>query len=197
MTYNPNIPQVGDDPSQSQGQILTNFSEINTRFGTDHVQFNDATPADRGEHLQVTLNTFKADPTLSYPKSQIYTKVHGLTPNQNQIAYVDVTNESGVNQIVPIHPLAFGVFSNAGVIALSFNVSSVGQAGNIYTINFTRPLPNANYTCVVSSQSVSGPSIVIQVRTPSTTAVVLVTTNTSDVASQSFANLHFIIYGTI
>ncbi len=49
MTFNPNIPQPTDDLSDSQGQILTNFSSCNTSFGVNHYAFSDVT-ANNGKH---------------------------------------------------------------------------------------------------------------------------------------------------
>ena len=71
MTFNPNIPQAGDVPSLSQGQLLTNFTALNTVFGVDHLAFN---AVDGGEHQQVTLNSVIADPGLADPKCSLYIK---------------------------------------------------------------------------------------------------------------------------
>ena len=48
MTYNPNIPQATDRPSVSQGQILTNFLQIEDVFGQNHVEFDDVVVNNRG-----------------------------------------------------------------------------------------------------------------------------------------------------
>ena len=73
MTYNPNIPQSTDRPSDSQSQILANFTALNTIFGKDHVEFNAST--DEGEHKKVTLHEpVVADPNLPDPYGSIYTK---------------------------------------------------------------------------------------------------------------------------
>ena len=53
MTYNPNIPQATDRPSQSQAQILANFTALNTGFDIDHFAFNDANYA--GKHRRVRI----------------------------------------------------------------------------------------------------------------------------------------------
>jgi hypothetical protein len=73
MSYNPSIPQSGDRPSASQSQILTNFTQLNSIFGQEHVTFNAT--ADNGEHTKITLNNvLGADPNLADPKSSLYTK---------------------------------------------------------------------------------------------------------------------------
>lgn len=53
MTYNPNIPQGTDNISVSQGQILTNFTLLNSYYGRDHYAFTDGVYP--GYHQQVNL----------------------------------------------------------------------------------------------------------------------------------------------
>lgn len=53
MTYNPAIPQAGDDLSDSQPQILSNFAVADTSFGIDHYKFSNLT-ANNGFHNQMT-----------------------------------------------------------------------------------------------------------------------------------------------
>lgn len=50
---NANIPQPGDDPSISQGQLLTNFGSISGWAAVDHVGYGVSTAS--GEHNQVTF----------------------------------------------------------------------------------------------------------------------------------------------
>ena len=52
MTYNPSIPQPSDLISNSQSDILDNFSVINTDFGEDHVAFTEG--SNQGKHDKVT-----------------------------------------------------------------------------------------------------------------------------------------------
>lgn len=73
MTYNPNIPQSADRPSDSQAQLLANFTQLNTIFDAEHVTFNATT--DNGEHKKITMNApLGADPGLADPKASVYTK---------------------------------------------------------------------------------------------------------------------------
>ena len=66
MTYNPNIPQPGDDLSVSQGQILQNFQVSNSSFGVDHYSFADLT-GNTGKHNQITTPIYIADPPTGDP----------------------------------------------------------------------------------------------------------------------------------
>ena len=75
MTFQPNVPLAGDLISQSQADLNTNFTQINTVFGIDHVEFDDGTVGDRGTHKQITINNvLGADPGLASPIASLYTK---------------------------------------------------------------------------------------------------------------------------
>ena len=74
MSYNPNIPQASDIPSQSQGEMLTNFSQLNTVFDVDHVPFNDGTVSNRGKHDQSTYIELGADPSTAANEVAVYCK---------------------------------------------------------------------------------------------------------------------------
>ncbi len=77
MTYNAGIPQATDVISESQGQLLTNFTQLNTIFGFDHVTFNDATAADRGKHDQLTLVQAAGDSATAVDENALYSKNDG------------------------------------------------------------------------------------------------------------------------
>ncbi|HDY87393.1 MAG TPA: hypothetical protein ENH82_04660 [bacterium] len=77
MTYNPNIPKATDLISESQGQILDNFTQLNDVFGKDHVKYDDATVADRGRHKQSTYQQLSADPGTLTNENALYTKDDG------------------------------------------------------------------------------------------------------------------------
>lgn len=53
MTYQASIPLPGDKPSVSQGDILNNFTQLNTQFAAEHNAFNSA--AHDGKHKFITL----------------------------------------------------------------------------------------------------------------------------------------------
>ena len=73
MVYLNTIPQPGDSPAtQSQADILENFSQIDSQYGTagDHVAFTAI--ADNGMHKQISLNGVIGDPGLPDPQASIY-----------------------------------------------------------------------------------------------------------------------------
>ena len=89
-------------------------------------------------------------------------------------------------------------FNGTGTIAIrgSFNVSSLTDGGTgIYTVNYTRQLPDANYAVVGTASATDATSSVqglqISETTPPTTSAVKVTVNngTSGKADLSYINL--------
>ncbi len=60
-TYTRNIPQPGDDPSQSQNQLLENFQVLNDAFLVNHGPYNGP---NEGKNNQVT---FPAGPLVGQP----------------------------------------------------------------------------------------------------------------------------------
>ena len=85
MTYQPNIPQDSTAPSQSASDFRTNFLALNTIFGEDHIEFNNAVSADRGEHKKVVFNNVIDDPDEATPKASLYIKA---SPDTQQVIYI-------------------------------------------------------------------------------------------------------------
>lgn len=96
MTYNPNIPQQGDDPTLSQVQLLNNFGQLNAQWGINHILLTAG--ANNGQHTKVFFNApLGADPNLSQPQASLYTKT-GTTGN-SELFY---QNGSTANKVVQL-----------------------------------------------------------------------------------------------
>ena len=70
--YNDSIPQPAELISVSQGEILTNFTQLNAQFGGktpttggDHDGFNNGSGNGSGMHNQVTFHANQAAPSLT------------------------------------------------------------------------------------------------------------------------------------
>ncbi len=74
MTYNASIPQPTDLISNSQPQLLANFSQLNTQFGIDHTAFNTGSGNGDGFHKKVTLANVSAPGTPVSPITVIFSK---------------------------------------------------------------------------------------------------------------------------
>lgn len=73
MVYIPTIPQPGDSPAtQSQAQILENFTQLNTQFSVDHVALNAG--ANNGKHIKTTFIDQAADPVVAANEIDLYSK---------------------------------------------------------------------------------------------------------------------------
>lgn len=91
MPYSPNIPLASDVPSQSQAQLLENFTSLNTVFAQDHLAFN---AVDGGEHQKITFNSVIADPNLGDPKASLYIKT---VSGDSELFFEKFKNSGAVN----------------------------------------------------------------------------------------------------
>jgi hypothetical protein len=180
MTYNPAIPAAADDPSVSQGQMLTNFTLINTYINVDHVALNAL--ADQGKHNQSTYLTSAVAPASGAGEGSIFVQNTG---GARQHCYF--RRESNGIQI-PISTFTGGFCRvNAGaLLGDNFNIAGVASGGvGIYNITFTNNLTSVNYATFVQIHGDVGQAWTenfavgsVQVRT-ATNAGVLVARNFS------------------
>src|ERR1700722_3679080 len=70
--YNPAIPTSSQLLSVSQGQMLVNFTQLNTQFGVDHNAFESGASNGDGHHKQITFNAPPSTPTPTGTQSVIY-----------------------------------------------------------------------------------------------------------------------------
>lgn len=77
MTYTPDIPKPTDNISTSQGQLRTNFNQLENIFSNDHYTWDDPTSggAYRGYHKQVYFPVASAsNPSLGSFASVFFSK---------------------------------------------------------------------------------------------------------------------------
>jgi hypothetical protein len=136
MSYNPSIPQPGDIPSQSQSQFLTNFTQLNTQFGTEHFAFNAA--SSNGKHKYVTLIQ---NPTIAAPLGTELLLRQVSAASTNDVEFVDV---SGNSWYIPLRRLFTPIAIPAGtnnVNLLDFSTAALGAqiSGTIQTFDLSTP----------------------------------------------------------
>jgi len=149
MTFDPDIPQQDDDAgTDSRPQIQTNFSQWNTLYGENHVEFDfdgtaaapydDITSISRGKHKQVTNVNLSGDPTIAADDEEIqyYAKTaNAIISPFLQSSVVEVDQAAIVNQLTA----AFISASNGetvvpGGIHLKWgNLAKTGAAVDAYT----------------------------------------------------------------
>lgn len=150
MTYNPSIPQSTDLISVSQGQILTNFGQLNTVFAVDHYAFNDSTAGNRGLHKTVSFPAVASDPSLSGAASQVYTKaVAGLT----QLFFA---NASQITQITGVNSISSnGSITIPGGIVLKWGNFGFSGGSGTASVSFGLAFPNNFFSCSLLPSTVT------------------------------------------
>jgi hypothetical protein len=106
MAYNPNIPQGGDRPKDSQPQILANFTGIKTLVDVDHATFD---LANQGMHNKVTLPVQAVAPALA-ANNGFYNFLHPATA-KNQ-TYIHNQTFAGTSDI----PMSASILSSAAPV---------------------------------------------------------------------------------
>jgi hypothetical protein len=172
MSYNASIPQPNDDPALSQGQFLTNFSQLNNQFSFDHVPFSAGGNA--GFHKKVTFTApLNSDPSITSQQAALYTKVStgGTVPsNLNELFYLSGSASSDpiqltglpITQNSAVTPTQFGFVTPWGMIIncgfatsspVTFQVpySSVSKIFTVLITNNTLFNNNVNVTSKSSS----------------------------------------------
>lgn len=111
MTYNPNIPQPIDDMSVSQGDLLTNFGDLNTVYGSsgDHVALDAA--SNRGKHKKVTFVSQGSDPDTDSPATlENELAMFALEEGSDTELYLRKESNGTVNQITKNNELFIQVY---------------------------------------------------------------------------------------
>lgn len=77
FTYTANIPQPGDNPAQSQDQILNNFQSINQANNVDHIDFNNNVDFGKSKytHFKNAATTDIPVPSTTSDEGALYAKV--------------------------------------------------------------------------------------------------------------------------
>ncbi len=99
--YNPNIPNAGDNISDSQPQIKINFQQLENIFGNDHFTWDDATTSQRGQHQQVNFPVpLVADPSTNTNRGTLYTKADvNDSSARPQMFYQNINGVNNVQQM--------------------------------------------------------------------------------------------------
>ncbi len=148
MSYNPSIPQADDLISESQLAIQTNFSQLNTIFEKDHVEYDNATTADRGKHKQSTYPDSSSDPATAGNELALYSKDVGGNSRffMRQESSGTVIQLSGIDPVLMTNGYTFlpgGVIFQWGEIAPVSGKSST-------PVSFPIAFPNTVFQVVIT-----------------------------------------------
>lgn len=161
MVYYNNIPQATDKPSQSQSQIASNFSDLDTIFAINHVTYTDATATNRGKHEYVSMIEQGLDPAPAANEMALYTKdLDGVATLyvQKESAGTVIQLTGPQNPIVATNP---GQTFLPGGLIMKWGIDNIGTANTTVTfgtqfptgclhVQLTAQDPNAHYATVVS-----------------------------------------------
>jgi len=147
IPYDPTIPQAGDYISDSQSDIQSNFTSIDTIWSRDHYQFASA---NAGQHQFMRLPAPVTPPAaaLGSTLSSIFSKV-GLASATEAVVYAN----TGAGDFPLSLVRAFGYFEIAtdgaapsNVIALNCAIARSGTSRGIFNVTFSgSQVPNTQY----------------------------------------------------
>lgn len=149
MTFNPNFPTASTPIPQFQ-QILTNWSQLNTTFGTDHAPFTETVANNIGHHKFVTFYQVSTDPSQNFPFSKIYTKNVGASPNQFPSLYFSTKGETAPDRVFQLVDGSLTPSSGSGVSG-GLQIRS-GQT-NTNPVSFVSAFPTAAVSVVICASS--------------------------------------------
>jgi hypothetical protein len=145
MTYNPSIPAINTRIDQTYNLITTNFTVLNTVYGTDHFAYDDAT-ANARKHRYVTLPDMTATPPApAAGNGAMYAKT------ATAMTYPFWRRDAAVTDwpMVPIKAFATFNTTTGALEPSSFNIAAVAVAGNTATITFTVAMPTVDFVPIL------------------------------------------------
>lgn len=162
--YTPNIPQPGDNPSNSQDQILQNFQTLNTMYGSsgDHYPWTNTTPTEGFRHAKVTLPGL---PTANAPGNALPTPgvgegdIFAITTGNVTRPFWRRDNLAGVPQYTMLPIRAFGSFVGAtgGTLGTSSNLTCARTGAGLYTMTMpSGTVTGTDYSVLLSLGDLTG-----------------------------------------
>ena len=159
MAYLNNIPADSDILAISQGQILQNFSQLQTQFSVDHDSLLAAGAT--GKHLKLTMPDRAADATTGANEGALYTKNSGSQTElyfreENNGDVVQITSNGGSGYVRAFCSFLYAAATPFSATGTGYNVgvnAIVRNSAGNYTVTFTNALPSADYTVTGAADS--------------------------------------------
>lgn len=154
MTYNPNIPQANDLISTSQGDLLTNFGQIDdgvsVGIANDHVSLTDGTATNRGRHANIRFVEQAGDPATPVDQVGLYAKDTGGVPR----LYIREESSGTVYQLNGATPTVAnpGTTWLPGGLILNYGSAALGANSQV-TYNFATAFPNNVFSITTAVQA--------------------------------------------
>lgn len=183
MAYTSNIPQAGDDPSDSQSEILANFQEIGTLVAVNHVAFNDG---DQGKHKFMQMPEQGSAPSTAANEGALYTKEES---GATQLFFRDESSGSERQITGAFTAATNGQVTIPGGLILKWGQGNFSGSSTSGSVTYSSAFPSAAYN--VQATLVGGPFGTSVASTSSTTGFTIERSSGS-VSGQAF---HWIAIG--
>lgn len=154
--YNPNIPQVGDEPSTTQPQLLLNWGAIQSLIDVDHADF--ASP-NAGKHNKITFPVQCAVPAFAAGEVGLFSLLDATT-NTNELTYYNV---GGVSTPITASILSTGIpglssagwaYLPSGILLKWGNAAANGNTVVPFPVAATIPVFNQVFSVQLTPQTV-------------------------------------------
>lgn len=127
-TYHPTIPQPGDDPTNSQQDLLDNFGKLNSDWSVNHTALTSGNAT--GQHTKIFFAfPLAADPSLTGKQGALYTKtaVTGTTELffENLTRIVQLTNINLMTEPIAVGPATGTIYGFVSPWGITFNFGVV------------------------------------------------------------------------
>lgn len=165
MAYDNTIPKSTDLISNSQAQLLENFSQLDKQFGSsatvsggvgDHIAFSSA--SNNGYHQQVRFPNAPSEPTATGTISAIFPLLNATT-GQQELYFKNSSTEyagSGKTQLTgPVTASASGSAYLPGGIIIKWGTATITGA---QSVSFSSAFPTACWSVVCQTVDASGPT---------------------------------------
>ncbi len=152
--YTPNIPQTGDNPSQSQGQILQNFQSLQDAQDKNHVTLQDIT--NRGLHKFLQMPEQGSDPATTANMGAFYCKdiggfTRGVFRQENNGTVIQMTGIDPLSAVTGYTFLPGGLLIQWGTSAVN---AAPASTNIVFPIAFPANCWNVSITPVRNSTNV-------------------------------------------
>jgi len=190
MAYNSDIPQASDDPSQSQGQILDNFQELNTYLSVNHVDLNDG---DQGKHNFMQMPEQSSSPSTAANEGALYT-IEGTYTSATELVFRRESNGDEI-EFTGLLGSTNGWTRLPSGILLKWGTSTAnGSTATNFPTGATIPVFSSVYSAQVSVQDASGtPNTFATLVSISTTAITVYGSSRTSTSSTAVTYRYLVI----
>lgn len=191
MVYTPSTPTASQFISISQPLIQENFSQANTIFGANHVEFDSTDVANQGKHTFVSMIEQSSDPTTAVNEIALYTKDLGGI----NTLYMRKESDGTVIQLSGADPLAAasGYTFLPGGIILQWGTGHAEGTGHVNT--FPIAFPNNCFSVTLTGDSTGDGRSILRVWSKSQANFTAVTRRGDSGTQDGAADLYFIAIG--